>query len=129
MEISQYTYIRMRILCFSLIALFVAGSALAQPLDANASAQAGSFSATTAPIQFFQRFLSGADGNRCPMTPSCSNYAIEAIQRYGAVKGWIMACDRLLRCGHDELRLSPAIMTRHGIRYLDPVTNNDLWLR
>ena len=114
-------------LIFSL--LLVAGAAMAGPLDPNHANEADPTSEIMAPIHFFQRFLSGADGNRCPMTPSCSSDAIEAVKRYGPVTGWIMACDRLLRCGHDELRLSPAIMTRHGIRCLDPVTDNDLWLR
>ena len=81
-----------------------------------------------APIRFFQHFLSGADGHRCPMTPSCSSYALQAMQRHGSVKGWIMACDRLMRCGHDELKLSPSTLTRHGVRCLDPVQNNDFWL-
>jgi putative component of membrane protein insertase Oxa1/YidC/SpoIIIJ protein YidD len=82
-----------------------------------------------APVRFFQRFLSNADGDRCPMTPSCSSYAIEAMRRHGAVKGWIMACDRLMRCGHDELKLSPPVRTRQGVRCLDPVDNNDFWQR
>jgi len=81
----------------------------------------------TAPIRFFQNYLSAADGDRCPMTPSCSSYAIQAIRRHGAVKGWIMACDRLMRCGHDELRHSPAVRTASGIRCQDPLDNNDLW--
>ena len=81
----------------------------------------------TVPIRFFQNYLSGADGDRCPMTPSCSSYAIQAVRRHGAVKGWIMACDRLMRCGHDELRRSPSIGTASGIRCLDPIDNNDLW--
>jgi len=109
--------------------LLAAGSAVAGPLDANDTNEADPTSAITAPIYFFQQFLSGADGNRCPMTPSCSSYAIQAIKRYGALKGWIMASDRLLRCGHDELNLSPAVMTRYGIRSLDPLENNDFWLR
>lgn len=109
--------------------LLIAGSAVAGPFDANDTNEAEPASAITAPIHFFQRFLSGADGNRCPMTPSCSSYAIQAIKRYGALKGWIMASDRLLRCGHDELKLSPSVMTRYGIRSLDPLENNDFWLR
>ena len=40
-----------------------------------------------------------------------------------------MACDRLMRCGRDELKLSPAVMTRQGIRCQDPLDNNDFWLR
>jgi len=81
----------------------------------------------TAPIRFFQNYLSAVDGDRWPMTPSCSSYAIQAIRRHGAVKGWIMACDRLMRCGHDELRHSPAVRTASGIRCQDPLDNNDLW--
>ena len=80
------------------------------------------------PIRFFQKYLSGADGHRCPMTPSCSSYALQAMRRHGALKGWIMACDRLMRCGRDELKHSPSTLTRHGIRCQDPVQNNDFWL-
>jgi putative component of membrane protein insertase Oxa1/YidC/SpoIIIJ protein YidD len=83
----------------------------------------------TGPIHFYQKYLSGADGHRCPMTPSCSGYAVQAIRRHGAFLGWIMACDRLMRCGRDELRHSPSVMTRHGIRCQDPLDNNDFWLR
>ena len=42
--------------------------------------------------------------------------------------GWIMTCDRLMRCGRDELRLSPAIRTDANIwKCHDPVKNNDFW--
>jgi putative membrane protein insertion efficiency factor len=83
--------------------------------------------ALAAPIRFFQRYLSSADGHRCPMTPSCSSYALQAVKRHGSFKGWIMASDRLLRCGRDELKLSPSVMTRNGIRCQDPLDQNDLW--
>ena len=83
----------------------------------------------TAPIRLFQKYLSGADGHRCPMTPSCSSYAAEAIRRYGALKGWIMASDRLMRCGRDELKRSPSILTPNGIRCQDPVERNAIWPR
>lgn len=83
----------------------------------------------SAPIQFYQAFLSGADGHRCPMTPSCSSYALSAVRRHGALAGWIMACDRLMRCGRDELRHSPKVATRDGWRWQDPLDNNDFWLR
>ena len=102
---------------------------MAAPLAAAETVRPDSLLATTAPIRFFQRYLSAADGDRCPMTPSCSHYAIDAIQRHGVVKGWIMTCDRLLRCGRDELTVSPSARTRHGVRVVDPVENNDFWLR
>ncbi len=103
------------------------GPAIAGPPESDPARQAESISGITAPIHFFQKYLSGADGHRCPMTPSCTCYAQQAIRRHGAIQGWIMACDRLMRCGRDELKHSPATMTRHGLRCQDPVQNNDFW--
>lgn len=78
-------------------------------------------------IQFYQNHISAVDGNRCPMTPSCSAYAASAVKRHGPVIGWFMGCDRLVRCGRDEMDLSPV---RHisGTDYAyDPVDANDFW--
>ncbi len=36
--------------------------------------------------------------NSCRYIPSCSNYAIEAIERYGSIKGLYLTIKRLLRC-------------------------------
>lgn len=83
--------------------------------------------AVAAPIRLFQKYLSGADGHRCPMTPSCSSYALQAMQRHGALKGWIMSCDRLMRCGRDEVRRQPPVLTPGGPRTPDSVGNNDFW--
>lgn len=104
------------------------GTALAEPLQSNPAARPESTTLMTAPIRLFQKYLSGADGHRCPMTPSCSTYARQAIARYGVLKGWIMASDRLMRCGRDELKHSPSVMTRNGLRCQDPVENNVFWL-
>lgn len=84
-------------------------------------------SAWTSPIRFFQKYISKADGDRCPMYPSCSHYASKAIQRYGAVKGWVIACDRLLRCGHDEVHLSPKVRIKGKVRSYDPLEANTRW--
>jgi putative component of membrane protein insertase Oxa1/YidC/SpoIIIJ protein YidD len=119
----------MKYVCLTFILSLIVGTALAGPSASDPPPQEASIPVMAAPIRFFQTYLSGADGNRCPMTPSCSTYALQAMQRHGTVKGWIMACDRLMRCGHDELKLSPSTMTRHGIRCQDPVQNNDFWLR
>jgi len=104
-------------------------SARAGPAKTAQSEQPAASSSLTGPIHFYQEYLSGADGHRCPMTPSCSNYAVQAVRRHGALLGWIMACDRLMRCGRDELKLSPSKMTRQGIRTRDPLDNNDFWQR
>ena len=49
-------------------------------------------------IRFYQRYLSPLKSTKCPYHPSCSNYGIEAIQKYGAFKGGILALWRILRC-------------------------------
>lgn len=78
-------------------------------------------------IQFFQNHISSADGNRCPMTPSCSEYAARAIKKHGMVMGWVMACDRLVRCGRDEVGISPHIRINAQDYVYDPVSANDFW--
>jgi putative membrane protein insertion efficiency factor len=79
------------------------------------------------PIQIFRDFISGFDGDRCPMHPSCSRYAIDAVRKHGSVMGWIMTCDRLLRCGLDETRHTPPVRVGQRILSKDPVDNNDFW--
>ena len=49
-------------------------------------------------IRFYQRYLSPLKSTKCPYHPSCSNYGIEAIQKYGAFKGGILALWRIIRC-------------------------------
>ena len=54
--------------------------------------------AVTAPIRVYQRFLSPALAPRCKYEPSCSRYAEQAIERYGILRGSVLAAWRLLRC-------------------------------
>ena len=50
-------------------------------------------------IRFYQKYLSGAKGySSCKYNPTCSRYAIEAIEKYGAFKGGRLAAWRILRC-------------------------------
>lgn len=50
-------------------------------------------------IKFYQKYLSGAKGySSCKYYPTCSRYAIEAIEKYGAFKGGRLAAWRILRC-------------------------------
>jgi len=117
----------MKTLYLAILFTLFAGTAWAGPQASSLPPQEDSIPVMAAPIRFFQRYLSGADGHRCPMTPSCSSYALQAVQRHGSIKGWIMASDRLMRCGRDELKQSPSVMTRNGIRCQDPLGNNDVW--
>ena len=51
-------------------------------------------------IRLYQLLLSPIlSGNCCRFNPSCSNYALEALKRFGFLKGMLMAVKRLLCCG------------------------------
>jgi putative membrane protein insertion efficiency factor len=50
------------------------------------------------PIRIYQRVLSPMLGQRCRYYPSCSEYAVQAIQRFGILRGLVLAGWRLLRC-------------------------------
>ena len=49
-------------------------------------------------IRFYQRSISPLSPPRCRFMPTCSQYAYEAITKYGALKGSWLALRRLLRC-------------------------------
>ena len=49
-------------------------------------------------IHKYQKYLSPVKTTRCPYYPTCSNYALQAIEKYGAVWGGILAGWRILRC-------------------------------
>ncbi|GFZ33329.1 putative membrane protein insertion efficiency factor [Clostridium zeae] len=49
-------------------------------------------------IRFYRRFISPLKRPSCIYYPTCSQYAIEAIQKYGSLKGGFMAIKRILRC-------------------------------
>ncbi|WP_243726582.1 membrane protein insertion efficiency factor YidD [Actinocrispum wychmicini] len=51
------------------------------------------------PIRAYQRWISPALPPSCRFYPSCSAYAVEALQVHGALKGLWLAVRRLLRCG------------------------------
>ena len=49
-------------------------------------------------IRFYQRHISPAYPRRCRFSPTCSEYAAQAIGKYGALKGGFLALKRLFRC-------------------------------
>ena len=50
-------------------------------------------------VRFYRRYLSGLKRyTHCIYRPTCSEYAIEALQKYGALKGSWLAIKRILRC-------------------------------
>jgi putative membrane protein insertion efficiency factor len=63
----------------------------------------------TLPLRFYRRFLSPLKPPMCRFSPTCSQYAIEAIERHGIFRGSALAVWRILRChpfcrgGHDPV--------------------------
>jgi putative membrane protein insertion efficiency factor len=61
------------------------------------------------PLRFYQRWISPALGPRCRFAPSCSHYAVAALQVHGPLRGSWLAARRVLRChpwnpgGHDPV--------------------------
>jgi putative membrane protein insertion efficiency factor len=51
-----------------------------------------------APITLYRRVLSPALPRRCRYEPTCSAYAIEALQEFGILRGLVLATWRVLRC-------------------------------
>lgn len=50
-------------------------------------------------VKFYRKFISPLKGrSSCIYTPTCSSYAIQALEKYGALKGGYLAVRRILRC-------------------------------
>jgi len=57
-------------------------------------------------VRFYQKYISPLTPPTCRYVPTCSQYALEALQKYGALKGGWLAIKRICRChpfhkGHD----------------------------
>ncbi|MFH1293489.1 MAG: membrane protein insertion efficiency factor YidD [Pseudomonadota bacterium] len=81
-------------------------------------------------VEFYQgplNHLSAVKKAECPMYPPCSEYSIQCFERHGLFIGWVMTHDRLMRCGRDELKLSPSVIVEGKWKCIDPVGNNDFW--
>ena len=69
-------------------------------------------------IRFYQRAMSPMMGDTCRFQPSCSDYAAEAIDRFGALKGSWLAVRRLSRChpfggsGYDPVPTKGRVRTK-----------------
>jgi uncharacterized protein len=61
---------------------------------ANAALRA----AFTSPIKLYQKTVSPLTGQRCRYYPSCSEYAVQSISKFGILRGLVLAGWRLLRC-------------------------------
>lgn len=52
----------------------------------------------TMPIRFYRRFISPFTPASCRFTPTCSQYALEALRKHGPLRGLWLSLRRLLRC-------------------------------
>jgi uncharacterized protein len=65
--------------------------------------------AVLAPVHLYRRVLSPLLPRRCRFEPTCSAYAVRAVERYGILRGVVLAAWRVLRCnpfnhgGHDPV--------------------------
>lgn len=114
------------LILFTLAAAGCAGRSAAPPAS-GAAGIAGRQSLLHTVYQGPLNHLAGVRRGHCPMFPSCSEYSRQAIQKHGFWIGWIMSCDRLMRCARDELHLAPAIHVRGTVKCYDPVSENDRW--
>ncbi len=49
-------------------------------------------------LRFYQRQISPLSPPRCRFIPTCSEYAVQAVEKYGAARGAFLAAKRLMRC-------------------------------
>ncbi|MDD3222188.1 MAG: membrane protein insertion efficiency factor YidD [Clostridia bacterium] len=49
-------------------------------------------------VRFYRKYISPYKKPCCIYVPTCSQYAIEALEKYGAIKGSYLAIRRILRC-------------------------------
>ncbi len=49
-------------------------------------------------ILFYRKYLSPMKRSKCPYFPTCSEYGLQAVEKYGAIKGGLLALWRIVRC-------------------------------
>ncbi len=120
----------------SLIVALLFGSSLAiaddwAPWEASDSGPFQTTRLTVGPldqaVRNFQTYISPIDGPRCPMYPTCSGYARQALHKHGPLLGVFMTADRLMHEG-DPIEQQETIMKWGHRRFFDPLRYNDYWL-
>ncbi len=120
-----------------LLALFLPGTATAdswgpwhapeKAASERASSVDGELSILKYGLTIFRRYISPVDGPRCPMLPTCSAYAEQAIDKHGPWLGTMLTVDRLLHESDPREHRHP-VPGPDRVRYRDPLANNDFWL-
>ncbi|WP_300304205.1 membrane protein insertion efficiency factor YidD [Anaerosolibacter sp.] len=61
-------------------------------------------------VKIYRKYISPLKQPSCRFYPTCSQYALDALSKYGAIKGTILSIKRILKChpfhpgGHDPLK-------------------------
>lgn len=61
-------------------------------------------------VRFYRKFISPIKGPTCRFYPTCSQYSLEALKKYGLIKGIFLTIKRILKCnmfhpgGYDPLK-------------------------
>ena len=82
-------------------------------------------------VRLYKRWISPSLPPSCRYVPTCSDYAMEAIERYGALRGGLMAAWRLLRChpfvkgGYDPVVKDPDKVLSEWTCFHTTRTTND----
>ncbi len=69
-------------------------------------------------LRMYKRFVSPMLPHSCRFVPTCSEYAMEAVERHGVLRGSLLAIGRLLRChpfGRAGVDLVPLVMRQSGL--------------
>lgn len=76
-------------------------------------------------IILYRKYLSPLKSTKCPYYPSCSQYGLEAIERFGFVKGGLLTVWRILRCnpfskgGYDPVPIKKDLKTFYNVKDLE----------
>ncbi|OGP49898.1 MAG: hypothetical protein A2Y79_02865 [Deltaproteobacteria bacterium RBG_13_43_22] len=77
-------------------------------------------------IEGYQKLLSPVLASQCPMQPSCSAYAKQALYEYGPFLGLLLTVDRLFHEANEN-RTSPLVRQGEQLKLYDPPSANVWW--
>jgi conserved hypothetical protein YidD len=79
------------------------------------------------PVRFYRLVISPLIGSNCRYHPTCSSYALEALEKHGAIKGGRLAVKRIIKChplggsGIDNVPDWPRFCSRNEKEKLSPL--------
>jgi putative membrane protein insertion efficiency factor len=80
-------------------------------------------------FNLYKNYLSKLDGHKCPYYPTCSQFGVESVRRYGVLWGVIMLINRQMR-EYPNLKIDPIYpkVVKYGkLRVYDPPYRAYIW--